>query len=143
MIKIISILINAFFFVILLNSIALGCTGFTASDDGIVLVGNNEDWRYPDSYIRIYPPSDSSYGRVIFDVNFPLQSSQNYYSAFGGMNDQGLFFDIYSHPTLVPINSSDKPDFNVGEIARYIIRICSSVDEVVEEFNKYNLESAT
>jgi len=140
MIKILSILIIGLFIIIGLNSIVLGCTGFTASFDDIVLVGNNEDWRYPDSYIRIYPPSGSSYGRIIFDVNFPLQSSQNYYSSFGGMNDQGLFFDIYSHPTLVPINSSDKPDFNTGEIARYIMRVCATVDEVIDEFNKYNLE---
>jgi predicted choloylglycine hydrolase len=139
-IKMITTLIISIFFINGFNSVVLACTGFTTSNDSIVLVGNNEDWRYPDSYIRIYPPSDSSYGRVIFDVNFPLENSQNYYSAFGGMNDQGLFFDIYSHPNLVPINSSDKPDFNAGEIARYIMRVCSSVDEVVEEFNKYNLE---
>ena len=140
MIKIFSIVILGFFFINGSNSIVLGCTGFTTSFDDIVLVGNNEDWRYPDSYIRIYPPTSSSYGRIIFDVNFPLQSSQNYYSAFGGMNDQGLFFDIFSHPNLVPINSSDKPDFNSGEIARYIMRVCASVDEVVDEFDKYNLE---
>jgi choloylglycine hydrolase len=120
--------------------ITLSCTGFTTSDGNTVLVGNNEDWWHPDSYVRIYPPSGSSHGRIIFDVKFPLPSSQNYYSSFGGMNDQGLFFDIYSHPTLVPVNSSNKPDFNAGEIARYIMRVCSTVEEVVEEFDKYNLE---
>ncbi len=118
----------------------MACTGFTASENNIVLVGNNEDWWHPDSYIRVTPPSGTSYGRIIFDVKFPLPNSQNYYSAFGGMNDQGLFFDIYSHPPLVPVNSSDKPDFNVGEIARYIIRVCATVDEVVSKFDQYNLE---
>jgi hypothetical protein len=127
-------------FMIFSVSGVLACTGFTATDGNTVLVGNNEDWRYPDTYIRIYPPSGSSYGRLIFDVNFPIPNSQNYYSAFGGINDQGLFFDIYSHPTLIPVNSSDKPDFNAGEIARYIMRICATVDEVVAEFDKYNLE---
>ena len=70
MIKIIFFIIFVLFFICGFNSNVLGCTGFTASNDDIVLVGNNEDWRYPDSYIRIYPPSSSSYGRIIFDVNF-------------------------------------------------------------------------
>jgi choloylglycine hydrolase len=139
--KLIGLLIVFLFIVTIITAIPsiIACTGFTASDGTTVLVGNNEDWGYPDSYIRVYPPSATNYGRIIFDVNFP-RSSPNYYSSFGGMNDQGLFFDIFSHPTLVPINSSHKPDFNAGEITRYIMRVCASVDEVVTKFDEYNLE---
>ena len=118
----------------IMNSVS-ACTGFTASDDDTVLVGNNEDWWHPDSYIRVYPPSEYSFGRVIFDVKFPLPGNQNYYSAFGGMNDQGLFFDIYSHPPLKPVNSSGKPYYSGGEIARYIMKACATVDDVLVEFN--------
>jgi hypothetical protein len=137
MIKILSIVIIGFFFINGLNSIVLGCTGFTASDSSNVLVGNNEDLSLlADPQLRIIPPSGNNYGRVVFYCKWPYPFNSGTYSAFGGMNDQGLFFDIYSTPNLVPTNPSDKPTYN-QDIFAYCIRTCATVDEVVDVFNTY------
>ncbi len=113
------------------------CTGFTASDELNVLVGNNEDLSLlADPQIRIIPPSDNSYGRVVFYCKWPYPFDTGSYSAFGGMNDQGLFFDIYSTPRLVPTNPLGKPNYN-QDIFAYCISTCANVDEVVDVFNTY------
>lgn len=115
----------------------MGCTGFTASNENLVLVGNNEDLSVlADPQLRIYPPSEGSYGRVVFYCKWPFPFYNGRYSAFGGMNDQGLFFDIYSTPTLEPTNPSNNPTYN-GDIFAYCIRTCANVDEVVDVFNSY------
>ena len=116
---------------------ALACTGFTASDDNIILVGNNEDLSLlAEPQLRIIPPSENSYGRAVFYCKWPFPFNTGRYSAFGGLNDQGLFFDIYSTPTLEPTNPLDKPTYNM-DIFAYCIRTCATVDEVVDVFNSY------
>jgi len=108
--KIFISLITGFLLISGFNTIVLGCTGFTASDGSNVLVGNNEDLSLlADPQLRIIPPSGNNYGRVVFYCKWPYPFNTGIYSAFGGMNDQGLFFDIYSTPNLVPTNPSDKP----------------------------------
>jgi len=130
-------LIIGFFLINGLNSIALGCTGFTASDDSNVFVGNNEDLSLlADPQIRIIPPSGNNYGRVVFYCKWPYPFNTGIYSAFGGMNDQGLFFDIYSTPYFVQTNPTDKPTYN-QDIFAYCIKTCANVDEVVNVFNTY------
>jgi hypothetical protein len=115
----------------------IACTGFTASDRNIVLVGNNEDLSLiAEPQLRVYPPTSNSYGRVVFYCKWPYPFYNGSYSAFGGLNDQGLFFDIYSTPTLEPINSDNKTTFN-GDIFAYCIRQCATIDEVIDVFNYY------
>ena len=123
--------------IILSGSRISACTGFTSSQGLNVLVGNNEDISMlAEPQLRIYPPSDSSYGWVVFYCKWPFPFDTGRYSAFGGMNDQGLFFDIYSTPTLEPTNPSGNPTYT-GDIFAYCIRTCATVDEVVGVFNSY------
>ncbi|GAH05353.1 unnamed protein product, partial [marine sediment metagenome] len=74
----------------------------------------------------------------MFFCKWPYPFENSPYVSFGGMNDQGLFFDCYSHPPYIPLNSSDKPHFS-GDLIGYCMQTCSTVIEVIEEFNKYNL----
>jgi hypothetical protein len=119
------------------SSIVSACTGFTASNENTVLVGNNEDLSLlAEPQLRIYPPSGNSYGAVVFYCKWPFPFDTGTYSAFGGMNDQGLFFDIYSTPYLAPTNPLNKPTYN-NDIFAYCIRACATVDEVVDTFTSY------
>lgn len=131
MIKILSILIFGFFFFSGFNSIVLGCTMFSADDGNIILAGNNGDYSYIDTYIVFYPPSESRYGRVYVGWNeFWWQT---------GMNDKGLFFASASTSFLEAQNSSNKPSYS-----RYLMykcmEECTTVNEVLDIFNQYNLE---
>lgn len=67
---------------------ASACTIFGASKDGAVLVGNNEDHDDPSSMVWFAPASQEAYGSVTFGFadGYPQ----------GGMNDQGLFYDVFA-----------------------------------------------
>jgi len=118
-------------------NIVTACTGFTASNENQVLVGNNEDLSMlAEPKLIINPPSGNSYGRMVIYCRWPYPFQNQGYSAFGGMNDQGLFFDIFSTPNLEPTNPYDKPTFN-NDIFAYCIKTCATVDEVVEVFERY------
>jgi hypothetical protein len=124
-------------FLLLGTTIVHACTGFTASKDDLVLVGNNEDWYDPDPYMRIYPATEDSYGMVLFEFPWPPTNPQGY-TAFGGINDQGLNFDLFLHPPLQPIKSWNKPIFQ-GDLCVHAIQTCATVDEVITVFLQYNL----
>lgn len=134
--KKILIIISLIVFIALQN-ISLACTGFTASDGNLVLFGNNEDWYDPDPYIRIYPAESGIYGRLFIEFQWPPENPR-YYVPFTGINDQGLCFDSFLHPFLIPTESQNKPYFN-GDLIAYCLEVCSTVDEVIEIFDMYNL----
>jgi hypothetical protein len=63
------------------------------------------------------------------------------------MNDQGLYFDFLFTPLLYPVNSSDKPlfenedpDYYQYAFWIYCLAKCSTVSEVLEIYDQYNLE---
>jgi hypothetical protein len=118
---------------------AVACTGFMSSDDQQVLLGNNEDWLYPDSYLWFYPSQTGKFGRMYINCNYPLPSDAAYFSSFAGVNEKGLCYDIFLHSFLKPMNSSQKPVFQ-GDLMVYCLEVCSTVDEVLAIFNQYNLE---
>jgi choloylglycine hydrolase len=126
---------------IILNGTVSACTGFIVEMDDVVLVGNNEDcalatepviWFYP------YNQDYNTYGRLVISCKWPYPFNGGY-SSFSGLNDQGLFFDCFSHPPLIPVNSTNKPSY-FGDLIGHCLSICATVDEVLEEFDKYNLE---
>jgi len=125
--------------VLMCSGSAVACTGFMAVDEDQVLMGNNEDWLYPDTYLWFYPSQAGKYGRMYIKCVYPLPSAPDYLSSFAGLNDQGLCFDVFLHPALLPVNSSDKPMFN-GDLMAYCLGVCSTVDEVLVLFDQYNLE---
>jgi hypothetical protein len=70
-----------------------------------------------------------------------------------GINDQGLFYDTYYTPYLLPVNSSDKPDFSsddpefnyygLGGGLSYCLAKCTTVSEAIDLILQYNLEGWT
>lgn len=122
----------------LLNSavIGLACTGFTTSIDNLVLVGNNEDYTLDcEPKIMTYPPTDDEFGRIVI-CNKPYPFGNIEYVEFGGMNDQGLFFDSFSHPYLRITNPQSKPVYN-GWYIPNCLKSCSTVKEALEEFDQW------
>jgi len=116
---------------------AVACTGFMSYHNGTTLVGNNEDLSlFTEPRLTIIPPSADGYGRVVFYCKWPFPFDTGSYTIFGGMNDQGLFFDIYSTPHHTITNPSNKPTYT-QDIFAYCIRTCATVDEVVAVFNRY------
>ena len=104
------------------------CTVFTASVGGTVLFGNNEDAPETDSYAWFYPATEAEYGAVYFGFG-------GYYTQ-GGMNDQGLCFDITTVPELKMRPHPEKlSTLNFGERA---LKLCATVEEVVHLVEKYN-----
>jgi penicillin V acylase-like amidase (Ntn superfamily) len=121
------------------SSAAVACTGFMSSDDRQVLLGNNEDWLYPDSYLWFYPAQTGKFGRMYITCNYPVPSDSEYFTFFAGLNEKGLCYDIFLHPFLRPVDSSNKPVFQ-GDLMAYCLEVCSTVDEILTVFNQYNLE---
>ncbi len=106
------------------------CTGFCISKGDLVLVGNNEDWKDPDTKVWYVPAEKGKYGRVYFGFgNFFPQ---------GGMNEKGLAFDGFATDPNKVKNSLDKPVFT-GNLSDKVMSECATVDEVLEMFGKYNL----
>jgi hypothetical protein len=110
---------------------AYACTAFMMSDSGRVLVGNNEDYNIPHTRVWFIPAENEQYGRVYFGY-------ENW-SPQGGMNDQGLFFDFFATKPLEVQKSKKKPEFK-GSIIDTMAAKCATVEEVLNLFDRYNLE---
>jgi hypothetical protein len=122
------------------------CTGFIYADEGIILVGNNEDIGDYNFNLRFFPAENERQGMVIFELA-DLQSDGTYeMTAYAGMNDQGAWFSAYGTPYLKPVNSLDKPLFTYSEgyyqdnIGEYCLAECSTVEEAIDIIDDYNLE---
>ena len=113
------------------HPVAYACTAFMAADSNRVLVGNNEDNRFPHTRIWFIPGKNGQNGRVIFGYDNWMPQ--------GGMNDQGLFIDGFATPTLETKPSKQKLIFRENFLDKFMAE-CSSVEEVIELTNKYNLE---
>jgi len=110
----------------------LACTIFSAEINGKILTGNNEDWYDSNSKICFYPAVNGKYGRFIFRdlYGFPQ----------GGMNDQGLFYDIAAHPQLNITSSLSKIPITGRDILTKCLEECATVREVLKVFDRYNLQ---
>jgi len=105
-----------------------------ASKDGVVLAGNNEDWKDPFTSVWYVPSSDNEFGRVCFG------SGSNTGNPQGGMNDQGLFIDLNALGPNGWQSVESKQKFN-GHIIDYILAHCASVEDAIKFFKKYNVRS--
>jgi PKD domain len=124
---------------LLVSGSATACTGFMSSDNQQVLLGNNEDWLYPEAYLWFYPSQTNRYGRMYIKCIYPIPSNPEYLSCFAGINEHGLCYDVFLHPPLKPVNSSQKPTFQ-GDLMAYCLEKCVTVNEVLALFDQYNLE---
>ena len=135
------------FFLLLIGSMILSsstvtaCTGFTATKNNITLVGNNNDWRYPDTHIKVDPATNEEYGTFIIETKLKLPWNPDFINKCGGFNDQGLFYEKYNiYPKKIPIKSIYKKIFRpIYDLEYYCLKHCSNVEEVVEIYSKYNL----
>jgi len=133
-----------------INSVS-ACTGFTASEGEKVLVGTTFDWSQRfDIYRHYFPAEEGKYGRVIIDFKFPMDmepyNDPDWILPKEGMNDQGLFYSLFLTPHMVPENSNDKPIFSSDDpdyyshaIPAYCIAKCTTVAEVLDVYDDYNL----
>jgi choloylglycine hydrolase len=125
---------------------ATACTGFTYSEKNKVLVGSNEDWYDYDFWIRFLLAENDTYGRLIIENHWPIPPDPNWHCPQVGMNDQGLFYDCFATPSLMPVNSSSKPyyynssDYYKYSLESYCLSVCSTIDEVIDIYDDYNLE---
>lgn len=124
----------------------LACTGFTFSDGEKVLAAGNEDWYDYDFWVRVLPANNDRYGRVIIENHWPISPDPDWHCPQCGMNDQGLIYDCFATPRLVPVNSQNKPyyydssDHYQYSLESYILSVCSTVEEVLVVYDQYNLE---
>ena len=111
------------------------CTVFNATNDGLTLASRNMDWYTQENFIVFLPPEEGKLGRVYFGWNdFP-----SWYQ--GGMNTQGVMFAYLAAPYLRVTDSLDNPIYggNYGNLMEKCMEECSSVNEVIDVFNQFNL----
>lgn len=120
-----------FIAVLVLTSVAHSCTAFLATDEEVVLAGNNEDYVNPQTKVWFVPAGDGRVGRIYFGFD-------NLYPQ-GGMNEHGLFFDGFATAPRKVVRSTDKPTF-VGALIDTVMAECATVEDVLVVFEKYNLE---
>lgn len=137
-VRFLSIVFSIFILILLLMTSVSACTGFTAKKDGIVLSGHNKDWWSPDSYINVYPPEEGKYGRIFFEIPYPIVFNNNYHVLAGGINDQGLFFESYVTPFSLASFELFKPPLFKSPVS-YMSEHFSTVEEVVDFMESHNL----
>ena len=104
------------------------CTIFMGISNGKVLVGNNEDFIDPNTFVWFLPEEKNKYGRVYFGFNTELPQ--------GGMNERGLFFDCAAVPARIGKHFNKKTTYK-GNLMKLAIETCSNIEEVITLFKKY------
>ena len=83
---------------------------------------------------------------MIIENLWPISPDPNWHCPQVGMNDQGLFYDCFATPRLIPIDSRDKPyyydssDHYRYSLESYCLSVCSTINEVLDVYDSYNLE---
>jgi len=130
---IIYLVVSLIVFLSILNTETKSCTIVVKANNEIILVGNNEDYVDPRTKIYFFEASPESFGRVYWGFDRFLYPYQ------GGMNDQGLFVDINSIGSSGWKADPAKPNLQKDPIEQ-ILESCGNVDEVVDLFQKYNID---
>ncbi|MDW3649927.1 MAG: linear amide C-N hydrolase [Bacteroidia bacterium] len=108
---------------------SLACSMFSFQVDGKTLVGNNEDYFDPDTWM--WTDKSGKYGSVFFGFgNFFAQ---------GGMNEAGLVFDGFAMEARKVNDVDGKKSTNPAKLIRKIMGSCTTVAEVEEIMKQYDL----
>jgi len=108
---------------------SFACSMFSFQVDGKTLVGNNEDYFDPDTWM--WTDKSGKYGSVFFGFgNFFAQ---------GGMNEAGLVFDGFAMEARKVNDVAGKKSTNPAKLVRKIMSSCSTVAEVEEIMKEYDL----
>ncbi len=120
-----------FALIVAITQSSQACTIVMASKDGVVLAGNNEDWKDPFTSVWFIPASDNEYGRVCFGFGKSMQNPQ------GGMNEHGVFLDANALSSTGWKAEEGKPTF-MGHLIDHILAHCANVEDAIAFFEKYN-----
>jgi len=116
--------------IIINGSGVLACTGITSSNEMTTLMGNNEDYIDPDTYIWFKPSISGKYGCSFVGYNG--------FWAQGGINEKGLCFDGFGTPfNPYYVNSENKPLYRNGNLAEKALEECQNISELVNLFDQY------
>lgn len=106
------------------------CTGITSSNEMITLMGNNEDYIDPDTYIWFKPSELEKYGCSFVGYKG--------FWAQGGINEKGLCFDGFGTPfNPYYVNTENKPVYRNGNLAEKALEECQNISELVNLFDQY------
>jgi len=116
------------------------CTGVVIARDGEVLVGGNEDWVRWDSYLWATAATDRAYGVVYlgYEIRGEWGDRPAYWYEFHGINDQGLFFDSFGAPCVIPTTTQRNP-WRGEHLMVDAMETCATVAEAVALFESTNL----
>lgn len=131
-------------------STTFACTQIVASFEDRVLFGNNEDagWSHPlglnpgEGVLFFYPASTERFPGKYGCVFVGWLWKGTGISLQGGMNDQGLCYDMTACSEVEMNIHPEKPNnFGVGDyFFAKILRECANVQEAIELFDSYNFE---
>ena len=122
------LLLTIWILVCLSNHPAAACTGIVVDDGTRVLVGNNEDWFNMRTKVWFIQPMQNRYGCVFF--GFDNLRPQ------GGMNQKGLFFDIYALREREIPDKTGKPSFKRDQMKEIMVT-CATVEEALTLIGAY------
>lgn len=125
------VVLMSIFIIICCMQPVYGCSVFTASINGTVLFGNNEDWYDTDTRVWFYPATETNYGGVYFGFSDLF--------AQGGMNDQGLCFDATAIPGL-PLKAHPEK-LRIINFGERVLEQCATVEDIIPFIEKYDLSS--
>jgi len=106
------------------------CTMVMAAKNGVVLAGNNEDWKNPKTRYTVVPASPGCFGCIHF--GFDDGGPQ------GGLNERGLFIDGNAvAPTGWKVETGKSPISR--NVMLDILQTCATVADVRAYFEKFNV----
>jgi hypothetical protein len=114
------------------------CSGVALVQSGSVIVGGNEDNNLTGPEMWATPASPSAYGVVYFGLWFDgLANRASGWYEMQGLNDQGLYFDLFSVPCTPGVERSTAydwrgPGYPAPEaIECTMMATCATVDEAL------------
>jgi hypothetical protein len=109
---------------------ARACTMVMAAKNGVILAGNNEDWKNPKTRYTVVPASPGRFGCLHF--GFDDGGPQ------GGLNERGLFIDGNAvAPTGWKVDPGKSSVSH--NVMLEILQTCATVADVRAYFEKYNV----
>ena len=126
------------FVLCLFGSYTFACTVFMSTDGQLTFFGNNEDGPLETAVMKFIPASKKEYGRFFFElIDNPNPLIRKYPQ--GGMNDQGLAFDITATPLKKPqeLIIPENTPYCQGNLMKTVLAKAATVEEAIEIIKKY------
>lgn len=121
-------LIIGLLFVLTIDNPSNACTSIYIVRDSLILAGKNQDFGEWRTILGFTPPKEGRFGKAYFGGKsiFPT----------GGINSEGLFFELHQGEYPKKMNCIDKIIFN-GNLIDKIMSECSTIQSVTDTLKKY------